>query len=97
VPSDADPPSRPTLADIARAVPDRTLQNLLSLLSGKLELLTQLPVFEYRAADEGFTRTSEAFHALADSERQSFEELLASLRIHLDETAERRTVRCNVT
>jgi rubrerythrin len=92
VPPDAHPPPRPTLADITRAAPaDRTLQNLLIVMSGKLDALTQLPVFEYQAASEGFDRCAETFRLLADAERGAFEELTASLRVHLDETAERIT------
>lgn len=86
---DVDPPPRPTLADLTRAMPaDRTLQNLLGVLSGKLELLTQLPVYEFQAASEGFDHCAAALRDVAEAERRSFAQLLECLRIHLDETPE---------
>ena len=75
------------LSDLRRAQPaDATLQNLLRLLSTKLELCARLPVFEYEAGNDGHARCAAAFRDLADVERQSFNELLVCLRDHLDES-----------
>lgn len=76
------------LSDLSRAQPaDRTLQNLLGALTAKLDLCSRLPIFEYEAATEGHESSAAAFHELAALERQSFNELLACLRRHLEETA----------
>jgi hypothetical protein len=42
-------------------------------------------VFEYEAAAEGNEPFADAFHRLAEHERRTFDELLATLRIHLNE------------
>jgi len=76
------------LSDLTRVQPaDRTLQNLLGTLSAKLEICSRLPVYEYEAASEGHEASAVAFHELAELERRSFYDLLACLRVHLDETA----------
>lgn len=81
------------LSDLRRAQPgDRTLQNLLGILSAKLDLCARLPVFEYEAGSQGHEACLKAFRRLAEVERQSFEELLACLRAHLDETSRQRGV-----
>lgn len=78
------------LSDLTAAVPaDRTLQNLLGLVSSKLDVCSRLPIFEYEAQTEGHASCATAFHEIAEQERRSFRNLLACLRLHLDETAER--------
>ncbi len=80
------------LAALRRAHPhDATLQNLLTILSAKLDLSTRLPVFEYEADSEGFADTASFLSALACAERESLQDVLASLREHLDRTAGRVT------
>jgi hypothetical protein len=77
-----------SLADLRRAQPaDSALRNLLGVLSAKLELFASLPVFEYEASVEGNEAFAAAFRRLAERERQSFDELIACLRTHLNETA----------
>jgi hypothetical protein len=74
------------LSDLRRAQPaDTTLQNLIGLLSAKLELCARLPVFEYEAGSDGHAACAAAFRNLAEIERRSFNDLLACLREHLDE------------
>ena len=80
------------LSELARINPaDRTLQNLLGILSAKLEMCSRLPVYEYEASSEGHDASAMAFHELAETERRSFNALLICLRVHLDE-AERAAV-----
>lgn len=80
------------LAALRSAHPhDATLQNLLTILSAKLDLSTRLPVFEYEADSEGFTDTATFLSALASAERESLQKVLASLRQHLDRSSERLT------
>ncbi len=75
------------LSDLRRAQPgDPTLQNLLGLLSAKLELCSRLPIFEYEAGSQGHTTPAATFRRLAEIERRSYDEILACLRHHLDET-----------
>jgi hypothetical protein len=84
------PPS-PRLSDLARAHPaDRTLQNLLGILSAKLDLCGRLPIYEYEAASEGFLHCAATFNALAAAERRSFDEVARCLRDHLATVAEQR-------
>jgi hypothetical protein len=79
------------LSDLARVHPaDRTLQNLLGVLSAKLDMCSRLPVYEYEADSEGHEGTALAFHELAEAERRAFANLLDCLRIHLDEAATAR-------
>ena len=76
------------LSDLTAALPaDRTLQNLLGLMSSKLELCSRLPILEYEAANEGHEACATIFHQMAEFERRSFQELVNCLRTHLDETA----------
>jgi hypothetical protein len=80
------------LAELRRAHPhDATLQNLLAVLSVKLDLSARLPVFEYEADSEGFPDTASFLGALASAERESLQDVLTSLRHHLDRTAGRFT------
>jgi hypothetical protein len=73
------------LSDLRRAQPaDSTMQNLLVLLSAKLELCARLPVYEYEAGSEGHPACAETFHKLADVERESFNQLLGCLQHHLE-------------
>lgn len=75
------------LNDLRAAQPgDPTLQNLLNVLSAKLELCSRLPIYEYEAGSQGLDVCAEAFHTLAETERRSFNEILAALRHHLDDT-----------
>ena len=67
------------LNDLRRAQPaDASLQNLLGILTAKLELCARLPIFEYEAASEGHESCATAFRELADQERRSFDELLVA-------------------
>jgi hypothetical protein len=76
-----------SLQDLRRAQPaDATLQNLLGVLSAKLELCARLPIFEYEAGAEGHDDCADAFRVLADTERASFNALLDCLRRHLRAT-----------
>ena len=78
------------LAELRRAHPyDATLQNLLAVLTTKLDLSTRLPVFEYETDREGFAETASFLSALASAERESLQDLLASLQQHLDRTSAR--------
>ena len=80
------------LAELRSAQPcDTTLQNLLSILNAKLDLSARLPVFEYEADSEGFQEAASFMSALASAERESVNEVLRSLRLHLDETSGRFT------
>jgi hypothetical protein len=63
---------------------DHTLQNLLGVLTAKLEFCSKLPIYEFEAASRGHTQCAAAFHRLAERERRSFDEMLATLRVHLD-------------
>jgi hypothetical protein len=63
---------------------DATLENLISLLSTKLELCARLPVCEWEAIDEGHERCASAFHEFAEAERRSCADVLDCLRAHLD-------------
>jgi hypothetical protein len=75
------------LNELRRAQPgDPTLQNLLGILSTKLDLCSRLPVFEYEAGSQGHDHCVSAFRRLAELERQSFNEILVCLRRHIDET-----------
>jgi hypothetical protein len=75
-----------SISDLRGAQPaDATLQNLLGVLSAKLELCSRLPIFEYEAGNEGHEAAAAAFRQLAEVERRSFDELLACLRRHLEE------------
>lgn len=76
-------PSRSLSALSAAQRSDRTLENLLRTLTTQLDLSARLPVFEYEADADGHPRSADAFHSLAIAERTLFEELLASLRLHL--------------
>jgi hypothetical protein len=78
------------LAELRRAHPhDATLQNLLAVITAKLDLSARLPVFEYEADSEGFSDTASFMSALASAERESLEDILTSLRQHLDRSAGR--------
>ena len=73
------------LAELRSAQPcDTTLQNLLSILNAKLDLSARLPVFEYEADSEGFPEAASFMSALASAERESVQDVLRSLRMHLD-------------
>jgi hypothetical protein len=79
------------LTDLRATLPsDHTLQNLLSVLTAKLELCSKLPIYEYEAASEGHAFCVTAFRQLAETERRMFDELLDTLRHHLDSAAAKR-------
>lgn len=74
------------LSDLRAAQPaDPTLQNLLGVLSAKLDLCSRLPIYEYEAGSEGHEDAARAFRRLAEVERRSFDEIIAALRQHLDQ------------
>jgi len=78
------------LNELRRAHPyDATLQNLLTLLTAKLDLSARLPVFEYEADSEGFAETASFLSALGSAERESVQDVVRSLRLHLDRTGGR--------
>jgi hypothetical protein len=80
------------LAELRRGHPhDATLQNLLAVVTTKLDLSTRLPVFEYEAQSEGFSDTASFLSALASAERESLQDVLALLRQHFDQTSRRLT------
>jgi hypothetical protein len=87
--------TRPTstaqrLAELRSAQPcDTTLQNLLNILTAKLDLSARLPVFEYEADSEGFPEAASFMSALASAERESVQDVIRSLRLHLDRTSGR--------
>jgi hypothetical protein len=85
-----DSPAARSLQDLRRAQPaDATLQNLLGVLSAKLELCARLPIFEYEASAEDHDDCADAFRVLADRERASFNALLDCLRRYLQSGADR--------
>jgi hypothetical protein len=72
------------LSDVSRSEPgDVTLQNLLGVLAGKLDVCRRLPVFAIEAAHEGHQESAQAFRALEQAERSSLDELLVHLEEHL--------------
>jgi hypothetical protein len=86
------PSTAKRLAELRSAQPcDTTLQNLLSILTAKLDLSARLPVFEYEADSEGFPEVASFMSALASAERESVQEVVRSLRLHLDDTSGRFT------
>ena len=88
---DEEPIDAPLLTRLRRSQPgDATLQNLLQVMSGKLELCGRLPIFEYEASIEGHRASAAAFHELAEIERKSFDALVVCLRGHLDASGTRR-------
>jgi hypothetical protein len=84
------PSTAQRLAELRSAQPcDTTLQNLLSVLNAKLDLSARLPVFEYEADSEGFPEAASFMSALASAERESVQDIIRSLREHLDRTSGR--------
>jgi len=84
-----DPVTLRRLSDLRRSQPtDETLKGLLGTLSTKLELCGRLPFLAYQADQEGFAEAATAFRSLAMSEKRSLEDLLESLRHHLERTAD---------
>jgi hypothetical protein len=74
------------LSELRRAgAADATLQNLLAAMGAKLDLCSRLPVFEYEAASEGHETPATLFRELAEAERSTFNELVACLRVYLDD------------
>jgi hypothetical protein len=75
------------LTELRSALPyDATLQNLVAVLTVKLDLCARLPIFEYEAESEGFTDSASFFGALASAERTSVAEIRRALQGHLNET-----------
>jgi hypothetical protein len=88
--ADEASPSR-RLADLRRAQPvDSTLQNLLALLTTKLDLCARLPVFEWEAESEGHDGCATALRAFAEAERRSCHDVIDCLRLHLEQTTRAR-------
>ena len=80
-----DPVTLRRLSDLHRSQPaDATLRNLLGTLNTKLELCARLPVLAYEADQEGHEQAAAAFRDLAAVERQVLNDLLLSLKRHLD-------------
>ena len=76
------------LSELRATMPaDLTLQNLLGVLNAKLDLCSKLPIYEYEAASQGHIHCVAAFQRLAECERSAFDEILATLRVHLDATS----------
>ncbi len=74
------------LTDLRRAhAADASLENLLNALTGKIQSCARLAVFEYEAGTEGHDALAVAFRELGEIERDSFNTLLAHLRLHLNE------------
>jgi hypothetical protein len=65
---------------------DPTMRHLIAILNAKLELCSRLAVFEYEAGSQGQDSCVLAFRRLAEMERESFDDLLACLRDHIDDT-----------
>ena len=83
-PRQGDAPRR--LGDLRRSQPaDVTLKNIVGVLTTKLELCARLPVCEFEAASDGDERCAASFHALAEAERSSCEEVIECLRAHLEQ------------
>jgi hypothetical protein len=81
------------LSDLRKGQPaSPTLQNLLGILSAKLDLCARLPIYEYEAASQGHETCTIAFRRLAEVERESCNEMLQCLRDHIEETAKARDV-----
>lgn len=73
------------LNDLRASQPgDPTLQNLIAVLTAKLELCSRLPIYEYEAGSQGLQGAAQAFHRLGEVERESFDEVVATLRDHID-------------
>ena len=82
-----DPVTLRRLSDLGSAQPaDETLRNLLGTLNAKLDLCARLPFLAYQADREGFEHAAATFRELAVMERRSLEDLLTSLKSHLDHT-----------
>jgi rubrerythrin len=85
------------LSDLRRSqAGDASLENLLNTLTGKMQACARLAVFAYEAGNEGHPTLATAFRELADTERQSFNTLLACLHRHLDEMPTPVTQRSDV-
>ena len=85
-----DPASR-RLSDVSRSQPgDVTLQNLLGVVTSKLDSCRRLPIFAFEAGNEGHPLSAQAFRDLADAERAALDELLAHLARHLAERDHQR-------
>lgn len=80
------------LNELRRAHPyDVTLQNLLAVLTTKLDLCARLPVYEFEADNGGLADAASYFSALASAERENVYELAQSLRVHLDRASSHST------
>jgi hypothetical protein len=75
------------LNDLRASQPgDPTLQNLIAVLTAKLELCSRLPIYEYEAGSQGYDGSARAFRRLAEEERRTFDDLVDTLRQHIDDT-----------
>lgn len=66
-------------------IAEASLENLLHTLAGKIQTSARLAVFAYEAGNEGHSALAATFRELAETERRSFDALLASLHRYLDE------------
>lgn len=81
------------LNELRRTHPyDGTLQNLLAILTTKLDLCARLPIYEFEADDAGLADAASLFSALASAERESVHDLAESLRVHLNQAKGRLPV-----
>jgi len=72
------------LEDLRSGYPaDATLQNLLTVLSGQLQLCARLPVYEWEAATDSHEESAAAFRGLAVAEQAHIDDLLRALEHHL--------------
>lgn len=78
--------ARVRIGDLRRAhVADSTLENLLLLLTSKIQDCSRLAVYEYEAGTQGHASCATAFRSLATLEREGIESILACLREYLAE------------
>jgi hypothetical protein len=84
--SEASDGTRNSLRELRAEVGvDQTLQNLLRALTLNLELRARYRVFEFEATQDGDPQTARLFNRLRGIEAQQIAELMAGLRVRLDE------------
>jgi rubrerythrin len=80
-----------SLTDLRRTHPtDSTLENLLAILRAELDLCARLPVFEYEATAGGYDDCASLLRRLAETERVHVDDILSTLRRHLDQREGRK-------
>lgn len=78
------------LSELRSASPvDATLENLIRVITIKLDLCARLPIFEYEAGEEGASDCAAVFTALAAEERTQVQELVRSLHGHIERLSDR--------